>query len=208
MATLSDSTLTDCSYIPSFIASGTISAFEQTSAPTSWTKNTTHNNKALRLINGTISNGGSFNFTNILTNISFSGQTSNNPVGTIGIQAAAPTITLGGSTFTIGVQNALTNTPPHTHPYQINSQGNRRTGPFTVVSAVFQGLTSQNNGGSTQHPHGVNPYPTTLHAHGPGAIASQHTHPTPTSTPHSHGFSVGSINFSVNYRDVIFASKD
>lgn len=41
--------------------------FVQTAAPTGWTKDTTHNNKAIRLVAGTISTGGSTAFTSILT---------------------------------------------------------------------------------------------------------------------------------------------
>ena len=43
----------------------TIMPFMQTSAPTGWTKITTHNNKALRLVSGTVSTGGSTSFTNV-----------------------------------------------------------------------------------------------------------------------------------------------
>jgi hypothetical protein len=44
-------------------ASGTLMLFQQTAAPTGWTKQTTHNNKALRVVSGTASSGGSVAFT-------------------------------------------------------------------------------------------------------------------------------------------------
>ena len=44
-------------------ASGTLMLFQQTSAPTGWTKQTTHNNKALRVVTGTVGSGGSSGFT-------------------------------------------------------------------------------------------------------------------------------------------------
>ena len=44
-------------------ASGTIMLFVQTSAPTGWTKSTTHDNKALRVVSGSASTGGSVAFT-------------------------------------------------------------------------------------------------------------------------------------------------
>jgi len=47
----------------SFLPSGTVMLFVQTAAPTGWTKSTTHNNKALRVVSGTASTGGSANFT-------------------------------------------------------------------------------------------------------------------------------------------------
>lgn len=43
--------------------SGTLMLFQQTAAPTGWTKQTTHNNKALRVVSGTASSGGSVAFT-------------------------------------------------------------------------------------------------------------------------------------------------
>jgi hypothetical protein len=44
-------------------ASGTVLLFQQTSAPTGWTKSTTHNNKALRVVSGSASSGGTVAFT-------------------------------------------------------------------------------------------------------------------------------------------------
>lgn len=44
-------------------ASGTLMLFQQTAAPTGWTKQTTHDNKALRIVSGTASSGGSVAFT-------------------------------------------------------------------------------------------------------------------------------------------------
>lgn len=45
------------------IETGTSCLFVQTSAPTGWTKSTAHDNKALRLVSGTASTGGSLGFT-------------------------------------------------------------------------------------------------------------------------------------------------
>lgn len=42
---------------------GTYMLFQQTAAPTGWTKQTTHNNKALRVVSGTASSGGTVAFT-------------------------------------------------------------------------------------------------------------------------------------------------
>lgn len=45
------------------IASGTLQLFQQTAAPTGWTKQVTHNDKALRLVTGSVSTGGASAFT-------------------------------------------------------------------------------------------------------------------------------------------------
>ena len=49
--------------VPAAFPAGTAMLFAQTSAPTGWTKSTTHNNKALRLVSGTAGSGGSAAFT-------------------------------------------------------------------------------------------------------------------------------------------------
>src|SRR5258705_1060032 len=44
---------------------GTKMLFQQTTAPTGWTKDTTHNDKALRVVSGTASSGGSSAFSTV-----------------------------------------------------------------------------------------------------------------------------------------------
>jgi hypothetical protein len=45
------------------LPSGTKQIFVQTAAPTGWTKDTTHNDKAMRVVSGSVSSGGSDAFT-------------------------------------------------------------------------------------------------------------------------------------------------
>jgi len=59
--------------IPVQFPSGTAMLFAQTSAPTGWTKSTTHNNKALRVVSGAASSGGSVAFTTAFASQSVSG---------------------------------------------------------------------------------------------------------------------------------------
>lgn len=47
------------------IPSGTKMLFQQTTAPTGWTKDTTHDNKALRVVTGAASSGGADSFTTV-----------------------------------------------------------------------------------------------------------------------------------------------
>ncbi|OYW78885.1 MAG: hypothetical protein B7Z19_06350, partial [Polynucleobacter sp. 32-46-5] len=54
-------------------ASGTALLFNQTSAPTGWTKVTTNNDAALRVVSGTVGTGGSVAFTTAFTSQSVSG---------------------------------------------------------------------------------------------------------------------------------------
>lgn len=48
--------------------SGTRLLFQQTTPPTGWTKDTTHNNKALRITSGSVTTGGSVDFTTAFAN--------------------------------------------------------------------------------------------------------------------------------------------
>lgn len=46
-------------------ASGTLMLFQQTAAPTGWTKQTTHDDKSLRVVSGTASSGGATAFSSV-----------------------------------------------------------------------------------------------------------------------------------------------
>lgn len=62
--TLSATTYTGAwAYMPA----GTKAVFQQTAAPTGWTKDTTHNNKALRVVSGSAGSGGTTPFTSVFT---------------------------------------------------------------------------------------------------------------------------------------------
>lgn len=76
MAVLGATNLTGCNSIPDFIAGGSLVTFQQTAAPTSWTKQTTHDNKALRVVSGTATPGGSTAFTSVFASRSVTGSVS------------------------------------------------------------------------------------------------------------------------------------
>ncbi len=48
--------------------SGTLMLFQQTTAPVGWTKVTTHNDKALRIVSGAVGSGGTVDFTTAFVN--------------------------------------------------------------------------------------------------------------------------------------------
>lgn len=54
---------------------GTVMLFQQTAAPTGWTKLTTHNDKALRVVSGTAANGGTTVFSTAFGGSAVSGAT-------------------------------------------------------------------------------------------------------------------------------------
>lgn len=112
--------------------SGTLMLFQQTSAPTGWTKQTTHNNKALRVVSGTASSGGSVAFTTAFASQAVSG-------------------TVGNFTLTTNEIPAHNHTP---QGYATGSGGavnlNRNTANTTLGNFA---LTTSNTGGGAAHNH-------------------------------------------------------
>lgn len=112
--------------------SGTKMLFQQTSAPTGWTKETTHNDKALRLTNGTVGTGGSVAF-----ETAFASQT---PAGTVSVTVAEHTLTL----------NQI---PSHNHNMNLQSVGPAGGGFLAGFPATGSGLSTDNAGGGAAHGH-------------------------------------------------------
>ena len=110
--------------------SGTVMLFVQTSAPTGWTKSTAHNNKALRVVSGTASSGGSVAFTTAFASQSASGTVSAHTLAT-------------------------TEIPSHTHtfPTRGGTQPSAPTPLGFAWNAVFT-MTSNATGGGGSHTHG------------------------------------------------------
>lgn len=135
----------------SSFATGTVMIFAQTSAPTGWTKSTTHNDKALRVVSGTAGSGGTVAFTTAFASKSVAG-------------------TVGSTTLT------TTQIPAHTHSYNFPTSATATSGTDTTISGT--GTTSSTSG-----------------SQGGGGS-------------HTHSFTGTAIDMSVQYVDVIIATKD
>ena len=201
MALLAGTVLTDCYYIPQFIASGTKMLFENASAPTSWTKDTTYNNSSLRVINGTVGNGGSSAFTTILTSRSVSGTVASVQSG-VSFNQNATGITIGQSSAVPGTTgSALGSYPPHSHSYTaLGYSAGKQPGPNSRNDRTTSTVGSA--GGGQQHSHSF-----TLGAHSHPFSDAQHNHSISESN-HDHPVSSTAQDFQVYYRDVILATKD
>jgi hypothetical protein len=120
---------------------GTEMMFVQTSAPTGWTKSTTHNNKALRVVNGTAGSGGTTAFTTVFAN-----QTPT--ITTSGLSVSATTLT-------------TSQIPSHAHSRLIyNDYGYSSVTPNRTTGMVNGGGGSANlfgnaEGGGASHSHGI-----------------------------------------------------
>lgn len=109
--------------------SGTVMLFVQTNAPTGWTKSTTHNNKALRVVSGTASSGGSVAFTTAFASQSVSGTVGATTLSTSQI----PSHGHNTGSFNPSVSGSFNGT------FHINNGGNN--------------ISTQNTGGGGSHDH-------------------------------------------------------
>jgi microcystin-dependent protein len=73
--------------------------FQQTAAPTGWTKQTTHNDKTLRVVSGTASSGGTTAFTSVFTSRAVSGSVNNTTLTTAQMPSHSHTITTNYSFY-------------------------------------------------------------------------------------------------------------
>jgi hypothetical protein len=119
--------------------SGTVMMFVQTAAPTGWTKSTTHNNKALRVVNGTVSPGGSTAFTSAF--------------GTPPVSASVSVTGNVGATTLTTAQLAS-----HSHAGRVQRDpSNQGPGPLGIVgtneTTANANGTTQNTGSNSSHTH-------------------------------------------------------
>lgn len=124
---------------------GTRMAFQQTAAPTGWTKDTTYNDRALRVVSGSVTSGGATAFTTVFG----SGKTTG---GTSITQAHLPAV------------NFNVTDPGHVHGMGINEvdSGHAGGGGFPVwgtgagaanTSSATTGITVGSGGSGTAHDH-------------------------------------------------------
>lgn len=113
-----------------YLPAGTTMIFAQSSAPTGWTKSTTHNDKALRVVSGAASSGGSVAFTT-----AFASQ--------------AVTGTVGNTSLTIAQM------PAHTHSYSSPISGAFvvSSGAFTINNTGISPATTGSTGNGDPHTH-------------------------------------------------------
>ena len=120
-------------------AAGTAMLFVQTSAPTGWTKSTTHDNKALRVVSGTASSGGSVAFTTAFASQAVSGSVST-------------TLSSGGS---VGATTLATaQIPSHTHTAGATNNFSVFAKGTAVRNATVGNIATGAAGGGGSHDHG------------------------------------------------------
>lgn len=127
--------------------SGTKKVFYQESAPTGWVRETTQNNKMLRVVSG--NGGGSGGSTSLTSTFPSSGKSYSSS-----FSSTAPVSGTVGSTTL-----SLTQLPNHTHTGTMGSNGGSvatpfsNAGSFTVFgSSSTGGMRESSGGGSHTHP--------------------------------------------------------
>ena len=125
--------------------SGTVMLFAQTAAPTGWTKSTTHDNKALRVVSGSASSGGSVAFTTAFASQAVSGTVGDTTLTTAQIPAHSHGVNDPGHVHTqICTGNIAYGGGANTNG------GNNFTGN---TGAAVTGISIQNAGGGGSHTH-------------------------------------------------------
>jgi hypothetical protein len=172
---------------PPAFPSGTRMSFQQTTAPTGWTKDTTAaiDNSALRFVTGTASSGGSVAFTTAFASQSVTGSvaatataTATNQATTAGgsisvtvgagtlatgigtLAATAGTLAVGAGTFAVSATTlATTQIPSHTHPYS-TMQNQALAGRVSLNDRYpIQPATTGATGGGGSHTHSLSGAP-------------------------------------------------
>jgi len=159
--------------------SGTVMLFAQTAAPTGWTKSTTHNDKALRVVSGSASSGGSVAFTTAFASQAVAGTVG----GTTLDSSQIPSHTHTGTTDAGG---------DHTHSLNMIVGNGGATSAVQVSGPITNEIPTSriSMGSSGTHTH-------TFTTSGTGGGGS-----------HTHTFTGTAINLAVSYVDVILATKD
>jgi hypothetical protein len=193
------------SFVPDPIPSGTKMLFQQTAAPTGWTKDTTHDNKALRVVSGTAGSGGSVAFTTAFASQAVSGSIAN----------TTATGTVGGTALTSA------QLPSHTHTFSATTSNPSvslsgtftcgkppgRTGIFTQQASGLAESGSGSQATASRYAMDATHTHTLSGTTGGTGSGSTHTH-TFTGTAHDHTFTGTAINLAVQYVDIIIATKD
>ena len=170
--------------------SGTKMIFQQTAAPTGWTKDTSNNDKALRITSGSVGTGGSVAF-----ETAFASQT---PAGSLSINTPTVSGTVGGTALTAA------QLPSHFH-FTVNSDADstpvQSTESVTFESASGLGNNDYKLGGTTSTPDRGKSSST--------GSGDTHTHSwSGTVSSISGSFSGSAMNLDVQYVDVIICTKD
>ena len=172
--------------------SGTVMVFHQASAPTGWTKSTSHNNKTLRVVSGS---GGGSGGTHALTSPPSTSHTHTGPSHTHSTPSHSHSHSLSAGAHTLSTSQM----PSHSHTVQrptASWYGSMWAFNMTGGASSTTGYTISSSGGSSSHSHSLSG---SITSGGSGTSGSGGTGSTSSSGPTA---------FAPQYIDVIVCSKD
>ena len=177
---------------------GTAMLFQQTAAPTGWTKSTTHNDKALRVVNGTVGTGGTTAFSTAMATPSVSGTVgiSGEPaVGTLAVSMSG-NVAVGNTTLSV---NTI---PSHSHSINANyyTQYDTASGSPSWTT-LYQTGASANRATNSTGNNGA-------HGHSASHNLSGVLNGAPSVGNLAGSLSSATAAINVQYVDVIVAIKD
>ena len=190
--------------------------FQQSSAPTGWTKVTSGlNNHALRVVSGTAGSGGNAAFTTVFASRNLTANAANTTAtGNISVAntTAGGNVTIANAS-TGGTVNSHTLTtseiPAHSHNIQGVGGSNSSSYPARVTlgrQPNWTNVSTHDTGGGGGHSHG---FTGGSHNHNGTLSGTAHNHNASFSgSAHNHSISVSNLDMQVEYLDVIIATKD
>ena len=192
-----DNTTTTTNLLPS----GTRLLFHNSSAPTGWTKDTSINDSALRVVSGTPGSGGSTGFSSALGSPSVSGSVSlSGEPGTGNLSTSiSGNVNIGSTTL------STSQMPSHNHSFRVTDSfyGGNNFADFEVRDTVGRNnantvdtINVNNTGGSGSHNHNA------------GHNLSGSISGNPSRGNLSASLSSASASINVKYQDFIIAQKD
>lgn len=127
-------------------ASGTVSVFQQTSAPVGWTKITTHNDKALRVVSGAAGSGGATAFSSVFG---------------AGKSSGSYTLQIADMPAHGHVATSVVTETPHSHTGgwiaggggATSGSGTQAANTGTASTGITVATTNANTGGGGGHAH-------------------------------------------------------
>ncbi len=193
-------------------AAGTAMLFKQTAAPTGWTKATTDNDAALRVVSGTVGSGGTAGFTATFASRTPSGSLSsttatNQSTTATGSVSTSTSVSLSAGGSVSATTLAESQIPSHVHSVPGNTS-NGSGSPYRILSNTNSTPNVTNNtnatGGSGSHTHGFT-NPTYTGSSSSSLSMNAHNH---TQDAHTHTFTGTAMDFAVKYVDIIIATKN
>ena len=191
--------------------------FRQTSAPTGWTKSTAHNDKAIRVVSGSVSAGGTHGLssppslahthTGPSHTHTSAGHTHSGPSHTHSTPSHSRSHSLSAGAHTLSTSQM----PSHNHLWSYGGYGSSGKAPTGGLVGDNPPAYTDNTGGGSSHSHSLSGSITSGGSGTSGSASGTTGSTTPGATGASGTGATGSTTptaFAPLYMDMILAIKD